>query len=69
MAGVSCCKDCPDRAVINANGHNCHTDCEKYLQQKARWEEQKKLLREEKSRSNITQWEFDRGRGYGSKHK
>lgn len=35
MAGVTCCYQCPDRHP------NCHSKCEKYIQQKAQWDEDK----------------------------
>lgn len=35
MGGVTCCYQCPDRHP------NCHSKCEKYIQQKAQWAEDK----------------------------
>ena len=30
---ISCCKDCPDRRVVD--GFNCHTHCKTYKKQRA----------------------------------
>ena len=33
MAIIHCCKDCPDRKIVN--GVRCHSTCEKYLAEEA----------------------------------
>lgn len=43
---ISCCKDCPDRSV------GCHAECERYIQEKAEYDEQKALILERKKEDN-----------------
>lgn len=40
---IKCCKDCmpPTRHI------GCHAECDKYQKEKAKWEEQKQLIRKE----------------------
>ncbi len=41
---IKCCKDC----VPPARYPGCHDRCSKYLEEKAKWEEEKKLMRKER---------------------
>lgn len=42
---ITCCKDCkpPTRYP------GCHATCNKYLEEKAKWEEDKKMMRKKRS--------------------
>lgn len=41
---IKCCKDC----VPPTRYPGCHDKCNKYLKEKAKWEEEKKLMRKER---------------------
>lgn len=45
------CKNCQDRYIDIATGHNCHTDCEKY-QEFAKYKEEERKRRALESQSN-----------------
>ena len=41
---IKCCRDC----VPPTRYPGCHAKCSKYLEEKAKWEEEKKLMRKER---------------------
>lgn len=52
--GIKCCKDCvpPQRHV------GCHAKCSKYLEEKAKWENEKNLIKANKA-VMLTNYDFD----------
>ena len=43
-ANINCCYKCPDRVA----DPNCHSTCEKYLTQKAEWDETREQIAKQK---------------------
>lgn len=51
---IKCCKDC----VPSTRYLGCHAKCEQYKAEKAKWEEEKKLIKANKT-VMITNYDFD----------
>lgn len=51
---IKCCKDC----VPPQRFPGCHAKCSKYLEEKAKWEEEKKLIKANKTIA-LTNYDFD----------
>lgn len=51
---IKCCKDC----VPPQRFPGCHAKCSKYLEEKAKWEEEKKLIKANKAIA-LTNYDFD----------
>lgn len=51
---IKCCKDC----VPPQRYPGCHAKCNKYLEEKAKWEEEKKLIKANKA-VMLTNYDFD----------
>lgn len=51
---IKCCKDC----VPPQRYPGCHTKCIMYLEEKAKWEEEKKLIKANKA-IMLTNYDFD----------
>lgn len=51
---IKCCKDC----IPPTRYPGCHGDCEKYKAEKAKWEDEKKLIKADKA-IMLTNYDFD----------
>lgn len=51
---IKCCKDC----VPPTRYPGCHAKCNKYLEEKAKWEEEKRLRKADKV-VMLTNYDFD----------
>ena len=51
---IKCCKDC----VPPTRYPGCHAKCEQYKAEKAKWEEEKKLIKANKT-VMLTNYDFD----------
>lgn len=56
---IKCCYKCPDRWV--KDGKTCHSTCERYINEKAQYEEDKKSIKANMDEiPNIKQFDFDK---------
>lgn len=55
MSIIKCCKDC----VPPTRHPGCHTKCNKYLKEKAEWEEVKQIIEKNKA-PVLTSYDFDK---------
>lgn len=56
MTGIKCCKDC----IAPKRYPGCHGVCEEYLTEKAKYEADKKMIRDNRENIEITNYDFDK---------